>query len=164
MRINVNFRLFSFSSPTCRKTILLKQGPDELPISVTIVGLLDIQPIEAKCPSCDQMGKLTICEHCQTTKCSNCNEKHFEDIRQKTKNALEKLKSTDENHFKSFFRFEFFDFRDEKNKTFFLLFFLQFRFKKNFEKFERKFRNNFKKFVNNTTRFSWRNKWKFFNN
>lgn len=104
--------------PTCRKTIHLKRGPDELPISVTIVSLMDIQPMEAKCPSCDQMGKLTICEHCQTTKCSNCNEKHVEEIRKQTKNALEKLQSTDENHFKISIQEEFRQIQKKISKQF----------------------------------------------
>lgn len=87
-------------SPTCRKEVRLVQGPDELPGNLLLVSLMDVQPVKAKCPSCNKVETLTICEHCHCTKCNNCNEKHLSDIRESTKNALDELEKTDQKELK----------------------------------------------------------------
>ena len=61
---------------------------------------MDVQPCKAKCPCCDKVETLTICEHCHCTKCTNCNEKHLSDIRDSTKMKLEELQKTDQNNLK----------------------------------------------------------------
>ena len=80
--------------------ISFTQGPDELPGNLLMVSLMDVQPVKAKCPCCNQMETLTICEHCHCTKCTNCNEKHLSDIRQSTKNALDELEKTGQDDLK----------------------------------------------------------------
>jgi len=64
---------------------------------------MDVQPVKAKCPCCNKVETLTICEHCFCTKCTNCNEKHINDIRQSAKTTLDELQNTDQNDLKGFF-------------------------------------------------------------
>lgn len=78
----------------------LNQGVDDLPSNLLLISLMDVQPVKAKCPCCNKVETLTICEHCHSTKCSNCNEKHLNDIRESTKTALEELEKTDQNELK----------------------------------------------------------------
>lgn len=82
----------------------LNQGPDELPNNLLLVSLMDVQPVKAKCPCCNKVETLTICEHCHCTKCTNCNEKHISDIRESTKTILEELQNTNQNDLKGFTR------------------------------------------------------------
>jgi hypothetical protein len=84
------------SSPTCRKVIKLVQGPDELPNNLLLISLMDVRPVKAQCPCCNKIEALTICEHCHSTKCSNCNEKHIKDIRDSTQAALDQLRSANQ--------------------------------------------------------------------
>lgn len=93
------FRL-KFISPTCRKVITLKQGPEELPNNLVLISLMDVQPVKAKCPCCDRIEILTVCEHCNSTKCTNCNEKHINDIRESAQTALKTLENTNQKDLK----------------------------------------------------------------
>ncbi|UJR33909.1 hypothetical protein I4U23_021328 [Adineta vaga] len=90
----------TLTCPTCRKVTHLTQGPTELPGNILLTNLMDVQPVKAKCPCCDKLETLTICEHCNATKCTNCNEQHINDIRQSTKTTLDQLQETDQNNLK----------------------------------------------------------------
>jgi hypothetical protein len=81
----------------------LIQGPDELPNNILLINLMDVQPVKAKCPCCNKIETLTICEHCNCTKCTNCNEKHINDIRQSAKTTLDELQSTSQDDIKGIF-------------------------------------------------------------
>ena len=96
-----NLYLFS---PTCRKTIKLTEGPDELPNNILLISLMDVEPVKAKCPCCNKVEKLTICEHCKSTKCTDCNEKHINDIRASTQTVLNELQSRSQDDLKGFLR------------------------------------------------------------
>jgi hypothetical protein len=85
----------------------LIKGPDELPSNLLLISLMDVQPVKAKCPCCNKVETLTICEHCNCTKCTNCNEKHIDDIRQSTKTTLDELQNTNQNDLKGLFFFCF---------------------------------------------------------
>ena len=74
---------------------------------------MDVQPVKAKCPCCNKVETLTICEHCNCTKCTNCNEKHISEIRQSVKTTLDQLKKTDQNDLKGSIRDSF---RNAKNE------------------------------------------------
>ncbi|CAF3850268.1 unnamed protein product [Rotaria sp. Silwood2] len=90
----------TLSCPTCRKVINLRQGPDELPSNLLLISLMDVQPVKAKCPCCQKVENLTICEHCNCTECTDCNEKHISEIRQSTKAKLDELQNTSQNDLK----------------------------------------------------------------
>ncbi|CAF2708182.1 unnamed protein product [Rotaria sp. Silwood2] len=94
----------TLSCPTCRKVINLRQGPDELPSNLLLISLMDVQPVKAKCPCCQKVENLTICEHCNCTKCTDCNEKHISEIRQSTKAKLDELQNTSQNDLKGFLK------------------------------------------------------------
>lgn len=80
--------------------ITLNQGPEELPNNLVLISLMDVQPVKAKCPCCDRIETLTVCEHCNSTKCPNCNEKHITDIRESTQTALNTLQNTNQKDLK----------------------------------------------------------------
>ncbi|CAF0782837.1 unnamed protein product [Adineta steineri] len=61
---------------------------------------MEVQPVKAKCPCCNKVETLTICEHCNCTKCTNCNEKHINDMRQSVKTILDELQNTSPNDLK----------------------------------------------------------------
>jgi hypothetical protein len=61
---------------------------------------MDVQPVKAKCPCCNKVETLTICEHCHCTKCTNCNEKHINDIRESAKMTLNELEKLNQNDLK----------------------------------------------------------------
>lgn len=67
---------------------------------------MDMQPVKAKCPCCHKVEKLTICEHCNCTKCSDCNEKHLDEIRQSAKNKLEELQNASQKNLAGYYRNE----------------------------------------------------------
>ncbi|CAF1636322.1 unnamed protein product [Adineta ricciae] len=90
----------TLTCPTCRKVMHLPRGPNELPGNILLTNLMDVQPAKAKCPCCHKIETLTICEHCNSTKCANCNEQHINDIRQSTRTTIEELKDTNENNLK----------------------------------------------------------------
>ncbi|CAF0804985.1 unnamed protein product [Adineta steineri] len=89
-----NVQQKTLTCPTCRKTVSLSRGPDELPNNLLLNNLMEVQPVKAKCPCCNKVETLTICEHCNCTKCTNCNEKHINDMRQSVKTILDELQNT----------------------------------------------------------------------
>ncbi len=97
------FHTFSLFSPTCRRVINLIQGLDELPSNLLLISLMDVQPVKAKCPCCNKVETLTICEHCHCTKCTNCNEKHISDIRESTKTVIDEVQKINQDDLKGFF-------------------------------------------------------------
>ena len=87
---------FSFS-PTCRKHFLLPKGIDQLATNYLVSNLLEIKPSKVKCPSCDKIDSLMICDHCQTTQCADCFKSHLETIRRSTRSVLDRLSEINQN-------------------------------------------------------------------
>ncbi|CAF1070783.1 unnamed protein product [Rotaria sordida] len=108
----------TLTCPTCQRNMKLTENLNELPNNILIINLMDIQPIKAKCSSCQKIEILTLCEYCNSPKCTNCNEKHVDDMRQSIKTTLEELENTNQNELKISIHNSFKVIRNEINNQF----------------------------------------------
>ncbi|CAF3707199.1 unnamed protein product [Rotaria sp. Silwood1] len=104
--------------PICQRNIKLTENLNELENNLLIINLIDIQPIKAKCSSCQKIEILTLCEHCNCTICINCNEKHVDDIRKSIKITLKELENTNQNELKISIHKSFKTIRNDINNQF----------------------------------------------
>ncbi|CAF1491829.1 unnamed protein product [Rotaria sp. Silwood1] len=104
--------------PICQRNIKLTENLNELANNLLIINLIDIQPIKAKCSSCQKIEILTLCEHCNCTICTNCNEKHVDDIRKSIKITLKELENKNQNELKISIHKSFKTIRNDINNQF----------------------------------------------